>query len=93
MAELLAAGMTGSKVSHEVKPLKAPEGRPHDLGQYYILIDPAGSGDFFARFESVLEAVAGDPDSRMPGQHTVPETEVDVPDHLWELVTKLAEGP
>ncbi len=35
MAELLAAGMTGGVLSRDVKPLKAPEGPPHDLGQYY----------------------------------------------------------
>ena len=39
MAELLAAGMTGGTVSRQVAPLKAPEGAPHDLGQYYLLID------------------------------------------------------
>lgn len=90
MAELLTAGMTGSKISREVKPLKAPEGQPHDLGQYYLLIDPEASGEFYARFASVLEGVAMDPESRMPGQNTVPATEVDVPDSLWELVTGLA---
>ena len=58
MAELLAAGMTGSKVSRDVTPLKAPQGTPHDLGQYYLLIDPDGSGDFFNRMEAVAAAVA-----------------------------------
>ena len=91
MAELLTAGMTGSKVSRDVKPLKAPEGEPHDLGQYYLLIDPEGSGDFYARFAAVIEGVAMDPGSRMPGQNTVPVDEVDVPDPLWDLVSELAE--
>lgn len=91
MAELLAAGMTGSKVSSDVTPLKAPDGTPHDLGQYYLLIDPDGSGDFFNRFEAVAEAVALDADARMPGQNTQPCAQVDVPDSLWELVSALAD--
>ena len=44
MAELLAAGMTGGVVSRDVKPLKAPDGPPHDLGQYYLVMDPEVSG-------------------------------------------------
>ena len=40
MAELLAGALTGSRLSLEVPPLKAPEGPPHDLGQFYIVIDP-----------------------------------------------------
>ena len=43
MAELLAAGMTGGSLSRDVVGLKAPEGTPHDLGQYYLLIDPANA--------------------------------------------------
>ena len=55
MAELLAAGMTGSVLSRDVKPLKAPEGPPHDLGQFYLLIDP-GFSDAFAGAGSHLKA-------------------------------------
>ena len=60
MAELLAAGMTGGVVSRDVKPLKAPEGPPHDLGQYYLLMDPDASGAFFDRLAKVAEGVAID---------------------------------
>ena len=35
MVELLAAGMTGGVASRDVKPLKAPQGDPHGLGQFY----------------------------------------------------------
>ena len=91
MAELLAAGMTGGTVSRNVKPLKAPTGAPHDLGQYYLLIDPDVSGAFFDRMALVAEGVALDPDARMPGQNTRPAEYVDVPDSLWEMVCKLAQ--
>lgn len=91
MAELLAAGMTGSTVSHRVKPLKAPQGQPHDLGQYYWLIDPNLSDDFFGSFGSVADRVTLDEGARMPGQSTVPATEVDVPDGLWDATVGLSQ--
>ena len=67
MAELLAAGMTGGTVSSEVKPLKAPSGAPHDLGQYYLLIDLTCSDGIYDRMTKVTEVVARDPNIRMPG--------------------------
>ena len=90
MAEVLAAGMTGGTVSRNVKPLKAPEGAPHDLGQYYLLMDPDVSGAFFDRMAEVVEGVALDPGARLPGQNTQAATQVDVPDSLWDMVTGLA---
>lgn len=91
MAELLAAGMTGSVTSQNVKPLKAPEGPPHDLGQYYLLIDPATSGAFFDRLAEVESAVATDAGARMPGQDRTLADPVNVPDALWALVLGLAD--
>ena len=90
MAELLAAGMTGGTVSRNVKPLKAPTGAPHDLGQYYLLIDPDVSSAFFDRMALVAEGVALDLGARMPGQNTQAAEQVEVDDHLWEMVRKLA---
>jgi len=90
MAEILAAAMTGSTISKNVSPLKLPEGSPHDLGQYYLLIDPTVSADFGERMAAISEAVSQDPDARMPGQHTKPATDVDVPDDLWEMIVKLS---
>ena len=91
MAELLAAGMTGGVVSGDVKPLKAPEGPPHDLGQFYILIDPTAGLAFYERLEQVAEAVALDEGARMPGQYKKPAEAVEVPGTLWDLATSLAE--
>lgn len=48
MAEILAACLGGGVLSKEVKPLKVPEGQPHDLGQFFVIIDP-GQGAFFDR--------------------------------------------
>lgn len=95
MAELLAAGMTGSAPSRRVAPLKASDGSPHDLGQYYLLIDPDSAGAFFDRLAEVAASVALDEGCRMPGQHAAPALQVAVPDDLWATVTALrtaAEG-
>lgn len=91
MAELLAAGMTGGVNSLDVKGLKVPDGPPHDLGQFYILMDPATHGAAFgARFARVAEAVAAQEGARIPGADRHVRTVVDVPDPLWSLVTDLA---
>ncbi|WP_417726929.1 Ldh family oxidoreductase [Roseovarius sp.] len=90
MAELLAAGMTGGVVSRAVKPLKAPEGPPHDLGQYYLLMDPDLSGAFFDRLAQVAEAAAQDQGTRMPGQTRTAQDPVNVADPLWAQVQQLA---
>ena len=91
MAELLAAGMTGSVNSLDVAGLKVAEGNPHDLGQFYILMDPGTyHADFGARFARVAEAVAEQENARIPGADRHFMTDVDVPDALWDSVLKLS---
>jgi len=90
MAELLAAGMTGGVVSRDVKPLKAPEGPPHDLGQFYILMDPDVSGAFFDRMAQVQAAIDAEEGARMPGAGKKPMQVIAVEDNVWELVQSLA---
>ena len=90
MAEMLAAGMTSGLASLDVKPLKAPQGAPHDLGQYYLIIDPATSDAFFDRLAQVAEAVAQDEGTRMPGQGKAAQDPVEVSDAVWDLITGLA---
>jgi len=92
MVELLAAGMTGSVNSLDVKGLKLPDGPPHGLGQFYILLDPTTYGDHFNdRFARVAEAVAEQDGARIPGLSRNVMTEVDVPDALWVQVEALAK--
>ncbi len=90
MAEILAAGMTGGVLSRDVKPLKAPEGPPHDLGQYYIVIDPATSPDFGDRLSALAEAASADAGARMPGQGKVPSDPVEVTQAVWDQMRGLA---
>lgn len=88
MAEVLAAGMTGSVNSLDVSGLKLPNGKPHDLGQFYILMEPGA--DFGARLARVAQAVAEQDGARIPGQNRQPMGEIDVPDALWTASRALA---
>ena len=92
MAELLAAGMTGGVNSLDVKPLKAPEGPPHDLGQFYLLIDPGCTDTFGARFAALAEAVAAEEGGRLPGQGKQHADPVALDETLWAQVGELAES-
>jgi len=92
MAELLAAGLTGSEISLNVHGLKAENGAPHNLGQYYILIDPGTAPDFFDRMGMIAEAIARDEGARMPGQGKVLADPVEVSDDLWAATRALAQG-
>ena len=90
MAELLAAGMTGGVVSRDVKPLKVPDGPPHDLGQYYLIMDPSASGDFHDRLAQVAAGVALDEGARMPGQTKRHMDPVALEDAVWSQLQALA---
>lgn len=94
MVELLAAAMTGGRLSADVPPLKATEGEPHDLGQFYIVIDPAAfSGDgFYERLTSLAASIADQPGARLPGSFRSTPEFVEVEDSVWESILALAEG-
>ncbi len=92
MAELLAAGMTGSVAAVDIGPLKAPEGPPHDIGDYYLIMDPSASGVFFDRLTQIKTAVSRDEGARMPGQDRRVADPVEIEDHVWDAVLKLADA-
>lgn len=92
MAEVLAAAMTGSLLSRDVKPLKTPEGAPHDLGQYYLLIDPGVSSDFAQKIIALAAPIAQDEGARMPGQYKTVMDPVEVDEGTWALMHKLANA-
>lgn len=91
MVEVLAACLTDSTLSAELQPLKAPEGRPHNLGQTYILIDPnsfAGEA-FYSRLKMLEESVTSQPGARLPGSTPKTLDPVHVPSALWEKLQNL----
>ena len=92
MCELLAAGMTGSKSGPDIGPLKAPTGDPHDIGDYYLLIDPSVTGTFHDRFERIAGVVAQDEGTRIPGQGKQALDPVEVEEASWAQVLELAGG-
>ena len=91
LAELLAAGVTGSVNSLDVTGLKLPDGPPHGLGQFYLLIDPEVHGpDFADRFARLAGAIDEDPGARIPGSNRTLKTRVSVDPALWEKLSALA---
>jgi len=93
MVEAFATGLTGSVNSLDVKGLKAAEGLPHGLGQFYILISPGAHDPAFAdRLARVADAIAEDPGVRIPGVPRRRLDPVDVPDALWAKTLALADA-
>ena len=90
MAELLAAGLTGGVVSQDVMSLKTPEGPPHDLGQYHLLMAPGVSGEFFKRLQKVEGAIALDKGARMPGQGKREQDPAELGHTVWKQALTLA---
>ncbi len=92
MGEILAAAVTGSVNSLDVSGLKLADGKPHDLGQFYLLIDPTTySGDaFWDRLARVSDAVAEQDGARLPGTGKSELDEVQIDATLWARVLELA---
>jgi (2R)-3-sulfolactate dehydrogenase (NADP+) len=92
MAEILAAAFTGSVNSVDVKGLKLADGSPHDLGQFYLLLDPtAVSGDaFWDRLARLSEVVVEQEGARLPGTGRINPTEVKIDEAVWTLAQSLS---
>ena len=92
MVEVLAAAVTGSVNSVNVKGLKLADGPPHDLGQYYFLVDPTAiSGDsFWDRMTILGNSVDAQENARLPGSKRQPVDEVTINAELWTLAQSLA---
>lgn len=92
MVELLASALTGGRRSVDVPPLKTPQGEPHDLGQFYIVIDPGAYSDqgFYDHLVSLAASIADQPGARLPGAGFVMPDSVEVGDDTWAQITALA---
>ncbi|MGI9390232.1 MAG: Ldh family oxidoreductase [Boseongicola sp.] len=91
VVELLASGLTGSANSREVSALKAEAGPPHNLGQYYILIDPSDRTDGLKScFDHLLLSLESDPEVRVPGMNRRTKDPVEVDGTFWAFIQRLA---
>ena len=92
MVEVLASALTGSLLSTDIPPLKAPEGPHHDIGQFYLVVDPAafGGASFFERIEALAAAVEEQPGARLPGRARQTPSSVEVDDAFWAATLRLA---
>lgn len=92
MVEVLASALTGSLLSTDIPPLKAPEGPHHDIGQFYLVVDPAafGGASFFERIEALAAAVEEQPGARLPGRARQAPSSVEVDDAFWAATLRLA---
>ena len=92
MVELLASAVTGSLSSMTASPLKAIDGPPHNLGQFFNIIDPTtfdGNG-FYDNLEALSSAIEDQPNARLPGPQEI-ATELEVSADLWDSVNKWAK--
>jgi (2R)-3-sulfolactate dehydrogenase (NADP+) len=72
--EILCCALTGASLSHEVEPMLVNNGKPMDLGQAFLVIDPAalaGSDAYFERVETLIAAMLEDDEVRLPGARRI----------------------
>jgi len=94
MTEVLAAAFTGSVNSLDVKGLKLPDGPPHDLGQFYLILAPTTHGDgFFDRIERFADAVGEQDGARLPGSRFEIPTSVQIEKNIMDQLVTLSKGP
>jgi len=61
-----------------------------ELRQYYLLMDPGVSGEFFKRLQKVEGAIALDKGARMPGQGKREQDPVELDHTVWKQALTLA---
>ncbi len=92
MVEILAATLTGSNHGFEASSFFDDKGGPPHIGQFFIVIDPAGfsGGTFTDRLAVLMEAILDQPGTRLPGARRVGIREtsgrdgVDIPEGLLD---------
>lgn len=94
MVEVLAAALTASTMSVDIAPMKAPEGAPHNLGQFYLLIDPASycGAAFWDTIEALSAELDDQPNARLPGSNSNPAEVVVIDAGVWDTTLALTGG-
>lgn len=70
MVELMVAALTGAHFGFEADSFFVPEGNRPRIGQAFLVIDPealAGTDTYFARVETLVEAMLAEDGVRLPG--------------------------
>lgn len=69
MVEILGAALTAGAFGWEASSFFDAEGRPPDMGHLFIAVDPGpvSGAAFGARMSVLLEAMAEEPEVRLPG--------------------------
>jgi len=94
MAEILSSALTGSLSSVDAPALKTTDGKPHDLGQSYVLIDPNFNGDshhFFEKLNDLSNLISIQSNTRLPGSKKNSLDTVSIHSDLWEVVNNLSK--
>lgn len=73
MVEVMSAALVGSCLSTETSSLFTTEGPAPNLGQTILVIDPGpvSGGAYAGRMEMLLEGLAGEEGSRLPGSRRI----------------------
>ncbi|MBA99246.1 Ldh family oxidoreductase [Sulfitobacter sp.] len=101
LVEILAAALTGANLSTEASPFSGPNGGPPGTGQFFIAIDPAGSGEagFGGAMARLAASITDQPGARLPGKRRADnrariEAEgVKVSDDLLARIKTIAASP
>lgn len=74
--EILCCALMGAALSHQVEPMLVNNGKPMNLGQAFLVIDPgalAGNERYLERVETLIGAMLEDEEVRLPGARRVAE--------------------
>ncbi len=98
--EILCCALMGAALSHEVEPMLVNNGKPMDLGQAFLVIDPAGLAGrerYLERVETLIEAMLEDDEVRLPGARRVENAAravqdgIDIPPELAKQLHALTQ--
>jgi (2R)-3-sulfolactate dehydrogenase (NADP+) len=99
--EILCCALMGASLSHEVEPMLVDNGKPMDLGQAFLVVDPgglAGRERYLERVETLIAAMLEDEGVRLPGERRVEELAraqkegIEIPDALIKQLKELAQA-
>ena len=94
VAEVLSTMVTGSRLSVDTQLLKAPKGKPHHLGQFFLVLDPGiiCQSEFWNSLELFCDSVESQANCRLPGSGRTDIDEITLPNKLWQSCLGLLSG-